>query len=224
MSEQTFINFEEVRERFNKDNNQKRFKLLSFAGIGFEKNQPYVVKGVFSKPSLSVIWGRPKCGKTFWCLDLAMHIALGETFHGKKVTQGHVVYCALEGKSGISKRIEAYRQYKLNNRTPDFSLMRTPLQMIADHETLIADIHSQVGEKNPAAIFIDTLNRSIDGSENEDKIMTAYLNAASAIMEAFECAVRKTPTPESASQKSNSPRTKPAAWNSHSNCAQLNWA
>jgi AAA domain len=36
---------------------------------------------------------------------------------------------------------------------------------------------------------IDTLNRSLDGSENDDKDMTAYIRAADAIREAFGCLV-----------------------------------
>jgi len=39
------------------------------------------------------------------------------------------------------------------------------------------------------AIVLDTLNRSIRGSENSDEDMTAYVNAAEALVAAFGCAV-----------------------------------
>jgi len=41
----------------------------------------------------------------------------------------------------------------------------------------------------PAAVIIDTLNRSIAGSESDDKDMAAYIRAADAIRDAFKCAV-----------------------------------
>jgi RecA-family ATPase len=38
-------------------------------------------------------------------------------------------------------------------------------------------------------VVLDTLNRSLRGSESSDEDMTAYLKAADAIREAFDCAV-----------------------------------
>jgi AAA domain len=41
----------------------------------------------------------------------------------------------------------------------------------------------------PAAVVIDTLNRSLTGSESDDRDMAAYVKAADAIRDAFGCAV-----------------------------------
>ena len=41
----------------------------------------------------------------------------------------------------------------------------------------------------PALVVLDTLNRSLRGSENDAKDMAAYIAAADAIREAFNCAV-----------------------------------
>jgi AAA domain len=46
-----------------------------------------------------------------------------------------------------------------------------------------------LGPVAPVAVVVDTLNRSIDGSESGDRDMGAYLNAADAIREAFGCVV-----------------------------------
>jgi hypothetical protein len=43
--------------------------------------------------------------------------------------------------------------------------------------------------ENPTAVVLDTLNRSIDGSENKDEDMRAYLDAADAVQQAFDCVV-----------------------------------
>ena len=67
----------------------------------------------------------------------------------------------------------------------------TPLRMdlVKDHRALIASIREQIGPETPVSVTLDTLNRSLAGSESSDQDMTAYVNAADAIREAFGCAV-----------------------------------
>jgi hypothetical protein len=54
---------------------------------------------------------------------------------------------------------------------------------------LIEDIRAQLGDEKPVVIVIDTLNRSIAGSESSDEDMSDYIKAADAIRETFTCAV-----------------------------------
>ena len=85
---------------------------------------------------------------------------------------GPVVYCALEGQRGFRCRKEAFRIEKLAKipeADPPFFLMETPLSLAADQEQLIDDIRRQVRATTPAAICLDTLNRSIAGSESDDE-------------------------------------------------------
>jgi len=46
-----------------------------------------------------------------------------------------------------------------------------------------------VEDETPVAVVLDTLNRSLRGSESSDEDMSAYVNAADALREAFQCAV-----------------------------------
>ena len=178
-----------------KDDGQKkskayRFALVRFADIKLHDGVDYCVKGLLPRSGLAVVWGPPKCGKTFWIFDLLMHVALGWPYRGLKVQQGAVVYCALEGAPGLARRSEAFRQKRLaDDADPPFYLMTTPLGLIQDAPALIADIKRQLGETRPAAICIDTLNRSLVGSESKDVDMGAYIRAADAIVRAFECLV-----------------------------------
>jgi hypothetical protein len=50
---------------------------VPFNNIQLGTNRRYLVKGLIPHPGLTVIWGPPKCGKSFWTFDLAMHVALG---------------------------------------------------------------------------------------------------------------------------------------------------
>lgn len=70
---------------------------------------------------------------------------------------------------------------------PEFKLCGASLDLIKDHQQLISDIRSQ--SATPGAVVIDTMNRSLLGSESSDEDMAAYLKAANAIEEVFGCAV-----------------------------------
>ncbi|HWL06442.1 MAG TPA: AAA family ATPase [Xanthobacteraceae bacterium] len=166
-----------------------KFRLVPFEQIKVDlERRPYLVKGLLPNTGLSAIWGPPKCGKSFWALDVGMHIALGWEYRGRRVQGGPVVYVALEGSEGFKARIEAFRRRHQVTRA-DFFLITAPLNMVAERGALVADIRAQLGDIRPAAVFIDTLNRSLKGSESKDEDMAAYISAAEEIAAAFACHV-----------------------------------
>ncbi len=170
---------------------QKRFDLIPFDSIAFDPTPAYLVKGIIPRVGLAVVWGPPKCGKSFLVLDLAMHVALGWEYRGRRVKQGAVVYCALEGAAAFKTRVEAFRMTRLQDDAGEvqFHLMASPMSLVADHAALIASIRTALGSVIPAAIVIDTLNRSLAGSESDDADMANYVKAADAVRDAFSCAV-----------------------------------
>jgi hypothetical protein len=171
-----------------RDASRARFKLTRFDQITPSTASAYLVKGLVPRGGLIVVWGAPKCGKSFWTLDVAMHVARGVLYRGRRVKQGTVVYLALEGGEGFARRIEAYRrQHKVD--TSPFHLITDRIDLISDHKALIAAVREQIGDDGaPVLIVIDTLNRSLVGSESSDEDMAAYGRAADAIREAFDCA------------------------------------
>jgi hypothetical protein len=177
----------EIREPHD---TRPRFRLVHFNGITLGSERVYLVKNLIPQSGLVVIWGAPKCGKSFWTFDLAMHIALGWEYRGRRIEQGAVVYLALEGGHGFRARIEAFRQRFLSE-DPDpvpFYLMTDALNLVKDHSDLIDCIRQQANDA-PIMVVIDTLNRSLAGSESDDKDMAAYIRAADAIRDAFGSAV-----------------------------------
>jgi hypothetical protein len=119
-----------------------------------------------------------------------MHIALDWEYRGLRVKGGPVVYCALEGTKGFKNRIAAFRNAHSGSNDAQLSLMFTPLDLIRDHKTLIESIRAQLPKsETPFAVAIDTLNRSLVGSESKDEDMAAYVRAADAIRDAFDCVV-----------------------------------
>jgi hypothetical protein len=166
-----------------------RFPLLPFAQIRIDAaRRGYLVKGLLPSTGLAVIWGPPKCGKSFWAVDVAMHIALGWEYRGRRVQRAPVVYIALEGQHGLPARIEAFRRHHEVTEAP-FYLIIVRLDLIADAVALVADIKHQIGAVMPGAVFVDTLNRSLVGSESKDEDMGRYLAAADRVASELDCAV-----------------------------------
>jgi hypothetical protein len=170
---------------------EPRFPLIPFGEISFDTRAEYLVKGLLPKEGLAVAWGPPKCGKSFWVFDVAMHVALGWEYRGRRVKAGPVVYVAAEGQSGFKRRVEAFRQKHLaeDHAPPPFHLLPTRLDLIHDHEDLVQSIRVQLAGTLPALVVLDTLNRTFSGSESSDEDMGAYIKAADNIKTAFSCAV-----------------------------------
>jgi AAA domain len=174
----------------NAPRRQERFKLVPFDQIQPGRNSGYLIKDVIPRTGIVVTWGPPKCGKSFWTFDLVMHCALSRTeYRGYRVVGGPVVYCAFEGQEGFKARVEAFRREHEISGPVSFFLIASDAKLVRDHRALINDIRDQIGDTAPVAVVLDTLNRSIDGSESKDQDMGAYLDAASAIQRAFECVV-----------------------------------
>jgi hypothetical protein len=167
-----------------------RFRLTAFADVELDRTPAYLVRDIIPRDGIVVVWGAPKCGKSFCTLDVVMHVALGRQYRGHRVTQGGVVYIACEGERGLGARIAAWRQSNpLDADAIPFWLITTRLNLPTENCTLISDVRHQIGVESPAAVVIDTLNRSIGGSESADEDMGAYIRAADAIRETFGCAV-----------------------------------
>lgn len=170
-----------------------RFPLVPYRQLKTSPEVNYLVKGFLPREGVGVLWGPPKCGKSFSWYDIAMHVAMGREYRGRRVTQGTVVYCAFEGAAGYGARTEAFRQHYKVAPDTDVPLFLMPARtnLIKDHLALIAAIRSQLTSNTaPAMVVLDTLNRSFVGSESKDEDMTAYYLAADALRAAFGCFVQ----------------------------------
>ena len=92
----------------------RRFPVTRFKDIKWEVGPEYLIDNFLPLRGLAVIWGPPKEGKSFSVFDLLMHVVFGWKWRGRRTVRGPVVYCALEGAHGFKKRVEAFRQARLN--------------------------------------------------------------------------------------------------------------
>lgn len=165
--------------------------LISFEQITLQTKLHYLIDKLIPLTGLVVVWGPPKSCKSFVVFDAVMHVALGWNYRGHKVHQGPVVYCAMEGIAGYGARSEAFRQRHLANRADSipFYLVGSPMTLVSDAPMLVKEIKATIGPDNPAVIVLDTLNRSIGGSESDDRDMAAYIRAVDALSATLNCAV-----------------------------------
>jgi hypothetical protein len=121
---------------------RKHFEIIPFEDITVDKVTSYLVREFIPRQGLVIVWGPPKCGKSFWAFDMLVHVALGWDYRGRRVKQGAVIYCAPEGAHGFKARKEAFRQTHLRDRAEliPFYLVPTKIALVRDHEALIASI------------------------------------------------------------------------------------
>ena len=166
-----------------------RFRLIKFQDMRPGLEPAYLVDELMPSAGLVLVWGKQKTFKSFWLLDLFVHVAMGWPYRDHAVRQGPVIYCAFEGGHGYKGRIEAIRRHYAIADDVDVPLYVMPGQvdLIADEKALVEEFRYQLGAVVPAVVVLDTLNRSLSGSESSDKDMTLYVKAAEAVRKAFGC-------------------------------------
>jgi len=152
----------------------------------------YLIDELLPRTGLAVIWGPPKSGKSFWTIDVAMHVALGWQYRDRFVEQGSVVYLALEGQRGMRKRVLAFLKHHFVDKPVPvipFHLILVPVKVTSHAKTLIEEMRFELGDDVPKLIVIDTLARAIVGDETGAKDMGAFIQAADNVRLAFNCCV-----------------------------------
>jgi hypothetical protein len=171
---------------------QIKFKLIKFKDLRLGAGPLYLIRRLFPREGLVVVYGTKKSGKSFWLLDVIMHIVRNLQYRGLRTIGGAFVYCYFEGQPGFAKRVAAYRQHHGIPDDDDIPLYLMPIRMdmIKEHMELIANIRAQLGnDVKLVGLGLDTLNRSLVGSESKDEDMGRYVAACDAIREAFACVV-----------------------------------
>jgi AAA domain len=178
-----------VEAKQENDGHKYRFRLVNFQDMRPGLEPTYLVDELIPSAGLVLVWGKQKTFKSFWLLDLLVHVAMGWAYRDHAVRKGTVIYCAFEGGHGYKGRIEALRRhYKIadNVEVPLF-VMPGQVDLIKDAQSLVKEFQAQLLGEIPAVVVLDTLNRSLSGSESSDKDMTLYVKAAEEIRKAFGC-------------------------------------
>ncbi len=137
-----------------------------------------VLAGYLYEEETALLLADAKIGKTFLALHWAFCIAMGLSWHGRKVQQGKVIYIAAEGARGHVKRISALlKHYGITLAELEkqfiFRQWATPLTNDADVSTFIEAAQEKLAGAGGALLVIDTFARSTAGAnENDNGLMS----------------------------------------------------
>lgn len=152
------------------------FPLVYFDDIEPSFEAKDFVQGVLEEGAAAVVYGESNSGKTFWTTDLSLHVAAGLPWRGRRVEQGGVVYCALEGGRGFRNRVAAWKLAHDALETPvHFAAIQSSINLLqadGDIEDLIAAIRTAA---NTFAIpvklvVVDTLSRALAGGDENSSV------------------------------------------------------
>ncbi|MBN3730907.1 AAA family ATPase [Burkholderia sp. Tr-20390] len=133
--------------------------------------QRWLVRGVIPAQGTVAMYGPSGSGKSFLVLDLCAAIAGGEDWFGYRVTPAPVVYIALEGEAGMSKRAKAWSARNHRQLPEGLHFVTQPFDVrnLADVSDLLEAVQAGGGA---GLLVIDTLNRAAPGAdENSSKDM-----------------------------------------------------
>lgn len=150
------------------------------------------VEGLLCRGDLSATFGASGAGKSFFVLNLALHVAYGWNWCGRAVDRCGVIYVAAEGANGVRQRVAAFKKHyrdKITGPMP-FALAPTGLDLRssdADVGKLIRDIQrlARRFDMPLGFVVVDTLARVMaGGNENAPDDMGAVVNNIGRIQQA----------------------------------------
>ncbi|WP_411834029.1 AAA family ATPase [Pseudoxanthomonas mexicana] len=139
----------------------------------------WLVPGLLVEDSVAAIYGAPESGKSFLALDIAMAVAGGVDWHGRRVTDGGVLYVAAEGASGLGKRVRAWEIDRgIDVGKFPLWLDHGEINLAAERDggvrAFVSDVVEELGPLR--LVVIDTLNQTAAGAdENSAKDMGRYI-------------------------------------------------
>jgi hypothetical protein len=172
-----------------------RFKLTKLADVEPDDEPLWLIEGLIpAGPSLGVIFGQPKSGKSLLTADMFLHVAMARDYCGCTVLQGAVVYITKEGVRGFRHRMIAMRQHHNGGPQVPFYIAHEMPNFgtdSGDADELVALIQKLAPRSaHIAAIIIDTLARTMPGqSDSEPAVMSRFVENCDTVAKAFDCFV-----------------------------------
>lgn len=166
----------------------------------FRRDRPqyeWLVKGIIPSCEAVLIYGASQTGKSFETLNLAMHVARGIDFQGRRTKKAGVVYCAFEGGKGFEDRQQAYaKHHDIGVDDPvDMVVLTRRADLFADDtdiNDLLIEIRHWAGtfSTDLGLVVLDTFSAATPGAdENAGKDVSRVRQRVMRIVNELNCAV-----------------------------------
>jgi putative DNA primase/helicase len=153
----------------------------------------WLVKGVLPRTGLGVLFGPSGGGKSFAALDMALCVASGRDWHGRRIkAPGSVIYVCGEGHQGVLNRILAWEKHTgIPVAGLPMRITRKPVrfldaQAVSELMVAIEEHNAELGGVD--LLQIDTLARNFgDGDENTTKDMGRFIDNLTDLQGRLDC-------------------------------------
>lgn len=170
---------------------RQKFALEPFGSITTALNEEWLVKRLLPRQGVVAFYGASQSFKSFIVSDLALHVALGREWAGRRVTQAAAVYIAAEGAAGIRKRKIGFERSHadLPANVPFYLISAAP--NLGTERDDVAELTRAIEDAGcaPGLVVIDTLAQTLGGGDENGSGMTTFLANATAIANRFRCLV-----------------------------------
>ena len=163
------------------------FQLLDIDELDALPPPSWLVHELIVDDGLSVLYGDPGAGKSFFAIDLGLRLAHGMDWHGREARPTGVLYIAGEGARGLGKRIKGWRhKHAMDGMDAPFLLLPVAVELLDEKQRakLLRTIDAaceRAGFKI-GLIVVDTVSRALAGAdENGQEAMGAFVKACDAI-------------------------------------------
>lgn len=139
---------------------------------------PYLVKGLFDRGQIVVIWGAPGSGKTFTTLSLSAHVAAGEPWCGRRTKPGRVLYvCAESTSKHLQNRASALKAKYPELQTAEVFFVPLAMDLLHGKQDIEDVIAAARALDECVMIVVDTLAVTFGGgNENSPEDMGQYVS------------------------------------------------
>ncbi len=156
-----------------------------------DEEVPWVIDGLFSRGSVSLVFGKPGAKKTWLCLDCGIHVAAGEDWLGRAVEQGPVL--VIDEESG-PRRLRRRFRWLLNGhglgRGLPVHFVSLALLNLASNGQDAQAVDELLGQVKPALVVIDALIDVSGGAdENAAGDMQRLMQTLRQLAEKHDCAI-----------------------------------
>jgi hypothetical protein len=163
------------------------FDLLDIDQLDALPPPSWLVHELIVDDGLSVLYGDPGAGKSFFAIDLGLRLAHGMEWHGREAHQTGVLYIAGEGARGLGKRIKGWRyKHAMDGVEAPFLLLPVAVELLDEKQRgkLLRTIDAACKRAGfeIGLIVVDTVSRALAGAdENGQEAMGAFVKACDAI-------------------------------------------